>query len=186
MGMVYIDGFGALPQLLQGRARQARRHRQRDARRHLQELGRAVHRQRPVAGGARGRQRCSTARCGRPTPTTVEKARKLPAGIDHARHRRGCRSGSQAVGGDAAKLALADEAGRRPEDARRAARADDRARRQGRRATRPSARSRSTTTSARLRPRLHRRRDRRRRRRGRDRRRPRRRPARSAACRPPT
>ena len=49
LGMVYIAGFGSLPQLLQGRARQARRHRQRDARRHLQERGRAVHRQRAVA-----------------------------------------------------------------------------------------------------------------------------------------
>ena len=52
-------GLRALPQLLQGRARPARRHRQPEAGRHLQERGRAVHRERSVAGLARSRHAVS-------------------------------------------------------------------------------------------------------------------------------
>ena len=80
-------------QLLQGRARQARRHRQRDARRHLQERGRAVHRQRAVAGLARGRQRCSTAASGRPTSTRSRRSESFPPARSRAASTRR-RSGS--------------------------------------------------------------------------------------------
>ena len=80
---------------------------------------------------ARPKPRCS-ARSGRPTPTSRE-ARKLAAGavmksIDEAPARL------PAVGGDRGQAGAGRQAGRRPEDARRAARADDRARRRGRRA----------------------------------------------------
>ena len=122
------------------------------ARRHLQERGRAVHRQRAVAGGARGRQ----ARSRRPLEDLRRRGREGEEArrrIDRCAHRRGAaaprrgrRRRRQARAGRKAR--------RRPEDARRAARADDRARRQGRRARRRSARSRSTTTSAHVRPRL--------------------------------
>jgi protease-4 len=118
-------------QLLQGRARQARRHRQRRPRRHLQERGRAVHRQRAVGAGAGGRQAplrrpledvCRRSREGEKAARRIAHAR-----IDEAPQRLA------AVGGDAAKVRARREARRRAEDARRAARADDRARRQGRR-----------------------------------------------------
>ena len=88
MGMVLARRLRPLPQLLPRRARQARRHGQPDARRHLQELRRALHRQRPVAGRARGRKRCCTAACGRSYTDDVEQARQLPPGSVDARHRR--------------------------------------------------------------------------------------------------
>ena len=56
MGMVLDGRLRPLPQLLPRRARQARRDGQPDPRRHLQELRRALHRERPVAGRYRGRE----------------------------------------------------------------------------------------------------------------------------------
>ena len=132
LGMVHIAGFGSLPQLLQGRARQARRHRQPGARRHLQERGRAVHRQRAVAARRAKPTSSSTARCGRPTSTRSRRRASSPPGIAHARHRRP--AGAHGRGRRRRRQARARrEARRRPEDARRAARPDDRARREGRR-----------------------------------------------------
>ena len=77
----------------------------------------------------------------------VEKKRKLAAGVDHARHRRGAAAPRR--GRRRRRQARARrEARRRAEDARRAARADDRSAAPRTTTRTPSARSRSTTTSA--------------------------------------
>ena len=90
---VYLHPSGTRPhrrlrqpaQLLQGRARQGRHHRQPDPRRHLQELRRALHLERTVAGGDRGGNGARTARCGRPTPTTSRRDASCRTGLDRAR-----------------------------------------------------------------------------------------------------
>ena len=132
LGMVYLEGYGALPQLLQGRARPARHQRQPEAGRHLQERGRAVHRERAVAGIARGRRVAVRRAVVRLHRRGREGAQA--AGRQHrARHRRTaaalCRGRRRRREAGAER-----EAGRRPEDPRRAARAARRARREGRRA----------------------------------------------------
>ena len=169
-------------QLLQGRARQARRHRQRDARRHLQERGRALHRQRAFAGCAEADGVLYGGLWG-PTSTQSRRSASFPPARSRAPStrpaaaRRGRRRCRQARAGR--------EAGRRAEDARRAARAHDRARRQAtRRADLPPdlvRRLPGARQAAR-----HRRGDRRRRRRGRDRRRHGAGRHRRRRCRPPT
>ena len=156
-------------QLLQGRARQARRHRQRRPRRHLQERGRAVHRQRAVGAGARGRQ-AALRRSLEDVRRRGREGEEASRRIDHARHRRGAaapRRGRRRR----CQARARRKARRRAEDARRAAHADDRARREGRR------REHLSPDLVRRLPRprpaaRHGRCDRRRRRRGRDRRRP--------------
>ena len=181
IGTVYSTASG-VPQLLQGRARQARRQRQRAARRHLQELRRAVHRQRAVAGVARGRRALYGA-LWKTYTDAVEKLRKLAARLARMSHRRAA-AALAAVGGDAAKLALDDKLvdGLKTRDELRALLIARGARTTS---TRPSARSRSTSTSARLRPRLPATRSASSSPRARSSTAARR-PARSAACRPPT
>ena len=135
-------------QLLQGRARQGRRHRQPAARRHLQELRRALHRaMRRRRPRSRPRPR-STARSGRPTPTTSRSQAQAARRLDRQGHRR--RAGADRRGGRRFRQVRARrEAGRRPQDPRRAARDDGPARRTPTTKRRPFARSRSTTTLAR-------------------------------------
>ena len=104
-------------QLLQGRARQARRHRQPDARRHLQERGEPYIANEPSAPALEADKRAlrlpleDVHRRGR----EGEEAR---ARRDHARHRR--RAGAAGRGRRRRGQARARrEAGRRPQDARR-------------------------------------------------------------------
>ena len=136
----------------------------------LQELRRGLHRQRPVARVARGRQLSATATCGPPTPTASRRRASCRPARDGNDRRaaaapgRGRRRRRQAGAGR--------QAGRRPEDARRAARADDRARRRTTDEARPSARCSFESYLAASRPRATGRRGRRGRRRRRDRRRP--------------
>ena len=120
-----------------------------------------LHRRRREGAQAAGRQRCAQASTS-------------------------CRSASPRPAATPRKLALDAQAGRRAEDARRAARPDDRARRRRTTEHKTFRQVSFDDYLARLKPRAHGRRDRRRRRRGRDRRRQA--PARhaSAACRPPT